>query len=100
MNVCSKSRDGAGTHGPFYASVAMTDYNMASSRIAKKTLRRVGAGSIIALHDGRPPAEPSRSAGGTLDDRSAVVGEPHSEDHSRSLGAGIRLCTVSDFLAL
>jgi peptidoglycan/xylan/chitin deacetylase (PgdA/CDA1 family) len=82
------------------ASVAMADYNMTSSkRIARKVLRRVRSGSIVALHDGRPLHEPSHSAGGSLDDRSAVIGAVR-EIVPALADRGYRFCTVSELLSM
>jgi peptidoglycan-N-acetylglucosamine deacetylase len=54
--------------------VAMADFNMTSpKKIARRVLWRVRRGSIITLHDGKPPHEPPHSEGGSLDDRSAVA---------------------------
>jgi peptidoglycan-N-acetylglucosamine deacetylase len=82
------------------ASVAMADYNMKSSEgIARRILRRVRRGSIVALHDGRPPHEPPRAAGGSLDDRSVVVGAVQQVVPDLT-ERGYRICTVSELLAL
>jgi peptidoglycan/xylan/chitin deacetylase (PgdA/CDA1 family) len=82
------------------ASVAMADYNMPSSKkIQRKVQRRVRSGSIIALHDGRPPDEPPHSAGGSLDDRSAVVAAVQRMVPALT-ERGYRFCTVSELLAM
>jgi peptidoglycan-N-acetylglucosamine deacetylase len=82
------------------AGVAMADYNMPSPRkIARKVLWRVRRGSIIALHDGRPPHEPPLSAGGTLEGRSQCV-EAVRLVVPRLTRRGYRVCTASELLAL
>jgi peptidoglycan/xylan/chitin deacetylase (PgdA/CDA1 family) len=81
-------------------TVAMADFNMASPRkIARKVLRKVRRGSIITLHDGRPPHEPPPSAGGSLEDRSASVGAVQLVVPAL-IEREYRICTVSDLLAL
>ena len=82
------------------ASVALADFNIASpKKIARRVLRRVRRGSIIVLHDGRPPYEPPPSAGGSLEDRSACVGAVQLVVPAL-VGRGYDLCTVSELLAL
>jgi peptidoglycan-N-acetylglucosamine deacetylase len=81
-------------------SVALADFNMTSpKKIARKVLRRVRRGSIITLHDGRPPHEPPPSEGGSLEDRSASVGAVQLLVPAL-VERGYRLCTVSELLAL
>jgi peptidoglycan/xylan/chitin deacetylase (PgdA/CDA1 family) len=95
--------DVAGTCGlPWVvlADVALADYNMTSpKKIARKVLRRVRRGSIIALHDGRPPHEPPPDAGGSLEDRSACVGAVRLVVPTL-VDRGYELCTVSELLAM
>ena len=81
-------------------TVAMADFNMTSpKKIATKVLRRVRGGSIVTLHDGRPPHEPPPSAGGSLEDRSASVGAVQLVVPAL-IERGYRLCTVSELLAM
>jgi len=81
------------------ASVAMADYRIPSSKkIARKVVRRVRHGSIITLHDGRSPHEPPHDQGGSLDDRTAVVGAVESIVPAL-VHRGYELRTVSDLLA-
>ena len=82
------------------ADVAMADFNETSSKkVAKKVLRRVRPGSIVVLHDGRPPYEPPPSEGGSLEDRSTSAGAiellvPVLAER------GFAMCTVSELIAL
>ena len=95
--------DVAGTCGLRWlvlTTVAMADFNMTSpKKIARKVLRRVRGGSIVTLHDGRPPHEPPPSAGGSLEDRSASVGAVQLVVPAL-IERGYRLCTVSELLAM
>jgi peptidoglycan/xylan/chitin deacetylase (PgdA/CDA1 family) len=82
------------------AAVAMGDFDMTSSKkIARKVLRKVRRGSIIALHDGRPPHEPPPSAGGSLEDRSATVGAVQLIVPAL-IERGYNLCTVSELISM
>jgi peptidoglycan/xylan/chitin deacetylase (PgdA/CDA1 family) len=93
----------AGRHGLKWvvlAGVAAPDFNMTSpGKIARKVLWKVRRGSIITLHDGRPPYEPPPSAGGSLEDRSASVGAVQLLV-PRLVRRGYRFCTVSELMAL
>ena len=83
------------------SSVRTDDYNLASSdAIVNAILPRVRRGSIINLHDGRPPYEPPYGKpGGTLEDRWATVAAV--EEIVRTLtDRGFRFCTVSELLAM
>lgn len=64
-------------------------------RITDTVLGNVRDGSIVLLHDGRPPGQPEHAAGGSLDTRAATV-EATRLLVPALIDAGYELVTVSD----
>ncbi len=63
---------GVGTH--VAATVIPEDWNEPSPQvIADRVLRDAVDGSVVLLHDGRPPGQPAFADGGSLDTRTQTV---------------------------
>lgn len=80
------------------ASVFASDWLLESAQeISGEILSDVQAGSIVLLHDGRPPHDPPHSAGKSRDDRWPTV-EAVRTIVPALIERGFQLVTVSDLL--
>ncbi len=82
------------------ASVYTNDWELESGEaIAAAVIPQVRAGSIIDLHDGRPPHDPPHAAGFSRDDRWPTV-QAVKLIVPALIARGFRFVTVSELLAL
>jgi len=82
------------------ASVFPADFRMTShSDIADEVMNGVQRGSIVGLHDGKPPSEPPFAAGGSRDDREPTVAAVEAIVPTL-IDRGYRFCTISELLEL